>query len=248
MPAPSIRSASTYTPSVAASSQVVPAPAGVVDGDLLIMFGIWPANGPFTTLAFPTGFTQLWNTQVSATQAFTTGCAWKIASSEPSSYTLSYGGAGDRSSVTIIAIQGAAGNTPHKASNTTNATAGTSFATPSVTPTVANCLILALMGTYVGGNGTVSWTPDAAFTEYEDFANTNNKSGCEAEYKTQTIAAAVSATASCNSSAGRSAGILAIAPPSTSSAIKTVDGLAKANIKTRNGLAIASVKTINGLA
>jgi hypothetical protein len=35
--------------------------------------------------------------------------------------------------------------------------------------------------------------------------------------------------------------------PGSSSAVKTVQGLAKASVKTINGLAIASVKTINGL-
>src|SRR3990167_3471520 len=43
-----------------------------------------------------------------------------------------------------------------------------------------------------------------------------------------------------------SAGV-SIAPASTT-AIKTVDGLAKASVKTYKGLAIASVKTFNGLA
>lgn len=36
--------------------------------------------------------------------------------------------------------------------------------------------------------------------------------------------------------------------PFSTSAIKTINGLAKASVKTVNGLAIASVKTINGLA
>lgn len=38
-----------------------------------------------------------------------------------------------------------------------------------------------------------------------------------------------------------------IFPTTTTSLIKTVDGLAIANVKTVNGLAIASVKTIMGL-
>jgi hypothetical protein len=37
-------------------------------------------------------------------------------------------------------------------------------------------------------------------------------------------------------------------PATPASAIKTINGLAKASVKTYNGLAIASVKTINGLA
>lgn len=45
------------------------------------------------------------------------------------------------------------------------------------------------------------------------------------------------------------AGIVAsLAPPGATSAIKTIDGLAKASVKTVDGLAIASVKTFNGLA
>lgn len=41
---------------------------------------------------------------------------------------------------------------------------------------------------------------------------------------------------------------VSIAPPTPTSAIKTIDGLAKASVKTVNGLAIASVKTWGGLA
>lgn len=44
------------------------------------------------------------------------------------------------------------------------------------------------------------------------------------------------------------AATLAVRPAGASSAIKTVNGLAKASVKTFNGLAIASVKNINGLA
>lgn len=47
---------------------------------------------------------------------------------------------------------------------------------------------------------------------------------------------------------GDTASVGIVLEPAASSAIKTINGLAKASVKTVNGLAIASVKTWNGLA
>lgn len=74
-------------------------------------------------------------------------------------------------------------------------------------------------------------------------SSSNNFSGASAEFATTQTNLTITCTRTSNS---RPTFVVASFAPATS-AIKTVDDLAKASVKTVNGLAIASVKSINGL-
>lgn len=243
-----IRSNSTYAPSTATSSHAVPTPTGFQAGDLLLTVLTNPVNGSFNAL---TGWTELadYFTAAGDVNRFDAYVAWKIATgSEGSSVTFT-GSTTSRPAGGMVAISGANTSTPINASaGNDQTTTGTAYTTASITPTVDNCLIIAIFFGYLATAATLSFTPNASFTEQADIPNTSNGAALEIQYEAQTTATAVSGSATASSTSRRYSFILAVAPPTTTTAIKTVEGLAKANVKTVLGLAIANVKTIEGLA
>lgn len=209
----SIRSQATVLDSVGTTSHVCNVPAGVVNGDVLIFFGVFPANPTCPNVTLPVGWTQLWQSSVNAAGGnsygdFQTVCAYRIASSEPANYTFGTS-LSDRCAGVMVAVQGAVGI--DTSNNNTSTTGSTTFTTPSISPSSGGDLILALMGSFASGaSSSLNWTPDAAFTEYSDNENTNNHSAVEVEYKLQNAAAAISATATSSLTVNSSAGIVAI--------------------------------------
>ncbi len=144
-------------------------------------------------------------------------------------------------------------NTSNGAADTTNVTA---LSVPGVTTTVADCLIVA---------ATSQHRPDAdgANTEFSGWTNSNLTGIVEqidvttaagdggalgVATGTMASAGATGATTATCLTGGRHGLICLAVAPVVSSAIKTVNTLAKASIKTLNTLAIASVKTRDGLA
>lgn len=203
MASANIRAASTsYVPSVATSSHVINVPAGVVDGDILIMFMSAPANVSTPAITPPAGWTTLWDTAVST--AFRTYCAYRIASSEPTSYTWTTS-VTTRPAAIMFAVEGS-GVAP-TASNFTSATSSTSFPSPSVSTTSDETLVVALNGSPNTG-GTQSFTPDGAFTEFADVENTNNHACVEVGYVVKTPIGSISSTATAVVSVNRSAGLV----------------------------------------
>jgi hypothetical protein len=72
---------------VATTTATTGKPDGVVDGDLVLLFAMSNSTTPFS---FPAGFTELTDTTVLTT--YRQGAAWKIASSEPTDYSVTGGG------------------------------------------------------------------------------------------------------------------------------------------------------------
>ena len=92
----------------------------------------------------------------------------------------------------------------------------------------------------------VVFTKGATYTDMPTASLGSNRSN--GEYKIVAATTAVTADGSLASSDAWTIALATYKGAAAGSAIKTIDGLAKASIKTINGLAIASVKTRDGLA
>ena len=129
-------------------------------------------------------------------------------------------------------------------------TTGTTI-TDSITTTTAGALIIGTIAnkaTNTSGSGGV--TPDTGQTEdYDaDITGATDYLSTAGGYETIASPGAESMGWSSLVSDDSTISLMALKPASASTAIKTINGLAKASVKTKKGLAIASVKTINGLA
>lgn len=95
--------AAAALPTSAVSNRSVPVPNGVQDGDILLMFGANTGSWRFTT---PSGWTLLdaGHDTVSPNGDGTGAVYWRLASNEPSSYTLASGTAWSGSTVNPSAI------------------------------------------------------------------------------------------------------------------------------------------------
>jgi hypothetical protein len=144
--------------------------AGVVDGDLLLVFAsidngsdmVWP--NPLAP-----GFNQL-------AQAFfgsdgeTYVVAWKIASGEPATYTGSYGSGVNSGSavISLIAVSGANRTTPINAFLAGYGSSGASptiATSPGVTTTVPNCTLLYAAGAdWLGTPGSNTFALPAGYS------------------------------------------------------------------------------------
>lgn len=124
---------------------------------------------------------------------------------------------------------------------TGGASGDSSTASASLTTTVANAWVVAAFGC----EPTPTMTTSSGVEDMKE----QGASYQNAEMHHVLKATAGSQTMSCSLSYGArwNVALCQLKPYVATSAIKTVDGLAKASVKTVNGLAIASVKTINGL-
>jgi hypothetical protein len=124
---------------------------GVVDGDLLIVVGnIDNGGNSLFPNPFASGFTQLAQ-QYFGSDGQTYFAAWKIASSEPASYSGNYGsGNGSGSAVlSLIAVSGANKTTPINTFLDSHGSTGASptvAASAGVTTTVPGCALLYAAG------------------------------------------------------------------------------------------------------
>lgn len=139
-------------------------PSGVVDGDLLVAFiGTRLTTGPSITL--PAGWTSV-NSRVQAGQMLE--CAYRYASSEPTSYSFTGSGTGTATTNGgIYHIIGTHASSPVDVS----AVSGGSLAdpaAPSVTTTVVNTKVIAAISQTPPLS--TSYTPAAGFVERWDFS------------------------------------------------------------------------------
>jgi hypothetical protein len=138
--------------SVSSSSLVVTAPSGIVDGDLLIFCVAYYSS---RTLTPPSGFTSI----TSASNTAAVEVRYKIASSEPSSYTFGLSTAGPIS-VVMFRISGHNPTTPI---NVSSNGIGTSYvanhAAPAITTTAADCLAVTAAAT----SRDRTWTPPSGY-------------------------------------------------------------------------------------
>lgn len=141
------RSHATNTVSVGSSALNIPtAPAGVVDGDFLVAFVA--TNTVHAVGTVPSGWTQIGVTQDHGTDT-SMSCIYKIASSEPASYTFSgFFAATEIYSVVMAAYSGVDAATPLDGVTPVQETSGTTATAPSITitPTTADAMILFMLG------------------------------------------------------------------------------------------------------
>lgn len=135
------------------------APAGVADGDLLLM--CVATTSVHTIANTPTGWTSL-GTQDGGTD--TSGSLfWRVASSEPGSYTFNDPGnllsASDTGKIAIIAYSGVDNASPINQSDKIGRTGVSSVFSPTITPSVNDCMIVYIAATDPPGGGQ-SFTAD----------------------------------------------------------------------------------------
>lgn len=243
-----LRSNSTYAPGTATTSHVISTPTGFQAGDLLVVALTNPVAAGITP---PSGWTEIADANTTGSPSgYDYYFAWKIAAgTEGSSQTFTAATSG-RPAGGMFAFSGVASSSTINTSAVLDqgSTAGTSYTTTSITPSVDNCLIAAFYYGYKGSAGTLSFTPNGSWSESADIPNTANGAALELQVLSQGTAGAVQGTATSSANSFRVSVILAIAPSVASSSIKTIEGLAKASVKTVEGLAIASTKTILGLS
>lgn len=175
----------------ATRSPVINKPAGVVEGDVMLMFLV--TNSTTTVAAGPiAGWEKVldWNASTDAT----TTLWWKVATgSNGASWTMTnIFSATQRCDAVVIVYSGTEQTAPiHKSASAS--TTGTSISGPSITPTVNNCMIVQFAGT---DPTTASYTatPDASpvATERHDAKNSGGGSYeyiCIQEYLQATRAA-----------------------------------------------------------
>lgn len=151
----------------------VSVPAGTTNGDLLIAVNA----SDWSTLAsedVPAGFTALTTSRYDGgSNKVHIALGYRIASSEPASYTFA-GGGGSDSVGAILRITGHDG-TPVIAQVAPSAlTAGSgSVNAPSITPNASDDLLLCFACTDgANGGGTLTWTPPSGMTEEVDRQST----------------------------------------------------------------------------
>lgn len=153
----------------AAVNYTVNVPAGTVNGELLIAVNA----SDWDTLAnegVPAGFTALTTSSYDGgTNAVHIALGYRIASSEPASYTFAGGGGAD-SAGALLRITGH-DSTPTIAQVAAGAlTAGSgAVSAPTITPNTATDLLLCFACTDgANGGGALTWTPPSGMTEHID--------------------------------------------------------------------------------
>lgn len=160
-----------------------------------------------------------------------------------SGHTFTHGGT-TYATICVIAFSGAASSPLDQQNSSGSSGNVSSFAPGSITPTEDNELVVAMWATANFKSPSV----DSGFTLQEYVgANALPYHGGMA-YLIQTTASAANSTASWTDAYWASAVIASFKAASAASAVKTINGLARASVKTINGLAIASVKKFLGLA
>lgn len=154
----------TLTPTTATgttSSLSINVPSGVVNGDVLIC--IVGFSGGATAYSAPasTGWTAIGSAFTSST--FSECAFWRVASSEPASYTFSVStGAPTNCAGAMIALTNTASSgQPESSSSANDATASTTHSSPSATPLAATDALVAAFAVNVAGTFsglTAGWT------------------------------------------------------------------------------------------
>jgi hypothetical protein len=176
-------------------------PSGVTNGDLLILH---VEEFVSTGTAACAGWTQCAGSPVTSSGSVRLAWFYRVAASEPASYTVT-GITPGSSVVSITRFTGQDTTTPINASNGQINTSSTNSATPTITPSVANCLLFGL------------WNADAnALTKPGSMTQANNADGGDFmdayELLVGGSGSGVSRTATISGAAPSAAALIAIAP------------------------------------
>jgi len=160
MTAPSLRAVATAN-DTAVTQLIISVPSGTVNGDGLIL-AIAVRGGSGTTVNTPAGWTQ------ELTQNQGTGPRLsifrRVASSEPANYTVTWSGGSFDAAGGIYAAQGSDTTTLVDASGSQGNASSASVTAPTITTTVADCLLLFFGAAQAGP----TWTADGAMSERWD--------------------------------------------------------------------------------
>lgn len=160
-------SATGSTGAGTAASVVVNLPAGTVDGDVLIA-AFLDRQASATKVQLLSGWTEIRNDPFVAPVAFLTSF-YKVASSEPSSYTWTMSPNANCSGG-IAAYSGVDTTTPIDVTGVGQVNASsTSVTAPAITPTSANVLLVFVGG--LGGSTSPTWTPPGSMNERFEAVN-----------------------------------------------------------------------------
>ena len=191
-------------------SPAITAPAGLTDGDLIIVH--IATNSTETVNTVLAGWTQMGTTQDQSSDS-SMFILYKIASSEGASWTFTnlfnanefgvyasfaYSGVDGTSPLDVAVVQGDLGNVT---------TAGAS--TGSIMPTSANCMVFSMYG---GDPGAKTRTATAEYTERTDYTGTTTYGWVYAQEHIQGAAAAETHKITPNETEGICYMIMAIRP------------------------------------
>jgi hypothetical protein len=151
----------------------VTAPAGIVDGDILLLFGLTGNGGTSEAMTPPAGFAAVTlGTGTNPTSVSQSGfnvrlwCWWKRAASEAGNYTITHINTSSQGACLAISGAIATGN-PWDVANSNSATSQTSTGS-ALTTTVANTLLVFYMHDF--GDTANNLTPPTGMTERLDVA------------------------------------------------------------------------------
>jgi hypothetical protein len=208
-----VRASSTPTSS-ATTTLVVNVPAGVQNGDTLIMLVVVAGAAHTPTQA---SWTQL--------DAGTTGPSvatfWRIAASEPGSYNVTIPATNNSTGV-MIAYSGAHATTPINQHGALNRTTVTPVTATTITPSVDNCMIL-----FACGEGsTAAITTPAGYNSEQNGLGGGSLLVVLADLLQTTATATGSVTGAIAGSQNAYSGLIAIAPPAAGGTTYTKTGFA----------------------
>jgi hypothetical protein len=159
----SVRATTTGTNTGGASVSVT-RPTGTANGDVMVAF---IASDSGTAPGLPTGFRILLKHEHNTTNGIKFKVGYKVASSEPASYTFTQGASSD-AVATVTAVQNAVPFFTWSMDTRANATA---LVAPTLTWFSSNDLLLC--GAAVDGSGSaITWTPPTNMTEQADANST----------------------------------------------------------------------------
>src|SRR5258706_14748137 len=197
---PAFRSAASAT--TTGATLTITKPTGVALNDVLIAsIGLTPSSGTITP---PSGWTLVRRTDNAGPTSNSLAVYYKVATgSEPTSYAWGMSGASFTTGG-VHAFTGIDTTTPIHIENGQTTASATTHATPSITTSAANSIVVT---SHAFASGA-TWTPPSGMTEGFDKANANNNAtgmAVEGDWLLQAVAGATgvkTATASANAEAG----------------------------------------------
>ncbi len=176
------------------SSLTVNVPSGTANNDVMVAaIGVQAGIGSNASITAPSGWTQQGTTQqtngVISLAVFT-----RVASSEPASYTWTFGGGSTGSSGIILSYTGVSTSSPldGSAAFSKDTSGSTAHTGPSYTPGSSNTAVVA--GCAEASTGT--WTVSSAFTSRETTSVSGNTMVAADDIETTPVAAQLTATSS----------------------------------------------------
>lgn len=154
-----ISRAGTASNGIAASGATIPVQTGVVNGDLMLVFIRCVV---VTAISPPSGWTQIYHVQNTAGAGMTHAAYYRIAASEPSSYTWSNSAAGSQEYI-LAAYSGVNSTIPIDTSASDLSGATTTVTAPAITTSYANGMIVGCWCPRTGFSGAAPYC-NAAFS------------------------------------------------------------------------------------